>query len=208
VSYRDYLEEQRKLARAKKEAKEAKEERLRHPRPPRLDPPPAADTPLHLILLAIFLTVTTVVGWWALSLPALKSEQDRPPTVVVQGIPAETAAIGAWLEREVQASNLSWQIVSVRNRAELAAYLNAGGRADLFIIDRDLAEELYEAGMLAPLLRKAETPSFASSFAPLWDERPFTKTLGWAVAAAGDVDYARHLFTVVQQFGEPFSLDN
>src|SRR5690554_976729 len=40
VSYRDYINEQRKLVQTKKEAREAKEDRLRNLRPPRLDPPP------------------------------------------------------------------------------------------------------------------------------------------------------------------------
>ena len=207
VSYRDYMEEQRKLAKTKKEAREAKKERLRNPRPPRLDPPPAADVPIFLIAAGVFLALAALWSLVMFAIPTVGTPADEDPTVVIQGTPVETAAIGAWLEEEIQASNLHWKIIAVRNPRELADHLNAGGRMDVLIVDQDLAEELYAAGMLAPLLHKTEAPSFAGCYAPLWEEKPFIKTLGWAVAAMGDVAYARHLFTVVQQFAPPFNLE-
>ncbi len=207
MSYRDYIEEQRKLARTKKEAREAKAERLRNPRPPRLDPPPAPDSPIILIVIGICLTLAMSLGMLMLASPAAVPSQDEIPTIVIQGTPAETEAIRAWLEQEIQESNLNWKITAVRNRMEFAAHLNAGERVDVLIVDQELAGELYAAGMLAPLLKKAEAPSFAGVFAPLWDEQPFTKTLGWAISSTGDVDYARHLYTVFQQFAEPFTLN-
>ena len=204
MSYRDYLDEQRKLIRTKKEAREAKNERPRNPRPPRLDPPPARDSLLLPIIIGLCLMLIAAwsILWFAV--PAVHGPLEASPTIIIQGTPAEAEAIRAWLAPEIAASNLNWEIIAVGSRRELAEHLNSGGRMDVLIIVQDLAAELYEAGLLAPLLPKADVPSFSGAFSPLWHAEPFTKTLGWAIPAAGDVDYARHLYTLFQQFVDPF----
>ena len=157
MSYRDYLDEQRKLIRTKKEAREAKNERPRNPRPPRLDPPPARDSLLLPIIIGLCLMLTAAwsILWFAV--PAVHGPLEASPTIIIQGTPAEAEAIRAWLAPEIAASNLNWEIIAVGSRRELAEHLNSGGRMDVLIIDQDLAAELYEAGLWHALL-KAEVP--------------------------------------------------
>ena len=85
MSYRDYIEQQRKLARTKKEARELREENLRNPRPPRRDPPPPSGSPLVPILTGLFLIL--VLGWtiFFLTMPTLQPTSSGPPTIVVKG---------------------------------------------------------------------------------------------------------------------------
>jgi hypothetical protein len=206
VSYRDYIEQQRKLARTKKEARELREENLRNPRPPRRDPPPPSGSPLVPILTGLFLIL--VLGWtiFFLTMPTLQPTSSGPPTIVVKGTPTETEIIKHWLETEIRASNLNWEIVSVETRQELAAHINGGLRVDVLIVEEELAYELYETGLLQPLHDKAELPSFAAAFSPLWNAGPFQKRMGWAITSLGDIEYARHLYTVFQHFAEPLSI--
>lgn len=206
MSYRDFIEQQRKLVRTKKEAKKLKEENQRNPRPPRRDPPPPPTNPLISIMIGLFLILMLGWGIFFLTMPPLQPTSSGPPTIVVKGTPEETELITLWLEKEIMASNLNWEIVSLESRQELAAHINGGYRVDVLIIEEELAYELYEAGLLQPLYDKAELPSFAATFSPLWEADPFQKRMGWAITSLGDIEYARHLYTVFQHFAEPLPL--
>lgn len=205
MSYRDYLEEQKKYIRTKKEARLAKEERLRNPRPPRHDPPPVSYNMLHLAIWGIaFLLMTAGVFYFTASpLPAVA--QSDQLTVWIHGTQQEFDEIYAWLESEITASNLSWAIEHFESRQDLIDQLMMGHRADLFLVESEMAQEMYSAGGLVPILEKRETSSFTSTFETLWEPQPFVKTLGWVIPQNGDIDAARHLLLIIRQFSKPFS---
>ncbi len=205
MSYRDYLEEQRKYIKTKKEARLAKEERLRNPRPPRLDPPPVRYSMLHIVLwgLAFLVVMGSIFYLTVPPLPAAaKSDQ---LTVWIHGTQHEFEEIKEWLASEIRTNNLSWSIQHFENRQDLIEQLVLGQRVDLFLLEFELAQELYLAGGLVPILDKRETTSFTNTFENLWEPQPFVKNLGWAIPQNGDITAARHLLLIVRQFSQPFS---
>lgn len=203
MSYRDYLEAQKKYIQTKKEAQEARREKERNPRPPSHDPPPAPPHPL--LAAAIFaLAFLPVLLLPFLLAPATVSEPPGELTLLICGSEEEFQAIKKWLEPEILANNLGWVIQHTASKEELL-YAWRHRLVDLAIVEEELAAELYSAMALAPLWDKLEGPTWENCFAPFWDAEPFRKTFGWAIPAAGRIAQARHLVTVMRQFAPAFN---
>lgn len=205
MSYRDHLEAQKKYIQTKKEARQAKEERLRNPRPPRLDPPPAPTNKLLVagLVLLMFLPLVAMAFFFPLAMPVKGVEEGL--IIWVTGTKDEFAKIENWLEPEILANDLAWTIEHVSTRQDLVNQLALGFRADLLIVDADLAEEIHLNEALTSLQDKREVDSLENTFLPLWEPQPFHKTLGWAIPRSGNVEEARHLVTVLRQFAPPFN---
>ncbi|NMB19278.1 MAG: hypothetical protein GX979_00290 [Firmicutes bacterium] len=206
MSYRDHLEAQKKYIRTKKEAREAKREREQNPRPPRVDPPPAPTSPWSLLLIICLLLFPLFTLFVILpqSLIPAQSIYDGP-LIWFLGTESEYLDIKNWLEPEILANDLQteWTILHATNRYDLVDMLR-GGDGDLLIIQDDFAQELFTGQALAPLLDKLEGATWENCFAPLWETQSFLKTYGWAIPVTGDIEEARHIFTVIRQFALPF----
>jgi len=204
LSYRDHLEAQRKYIRTKKEALEAKRDRQRNPRPPRVDPPPAGAS-RWLVALAVCLLLVPILTIFLVLpnalLPAQATEEGL--TVWILGPEEEYLAIKNWLEPEILANELEWTIAHIANKYDLVDLLRIG-HGDLLIIEEDFAGELYRGQALAPLLDKIDGTAWDNCFAPFWAAQPFYKTYGWAIPVTGNIEDARHLYTVMRQFALPF----
>ncbi len=202
MGYKKFLEEQRKYMETKKEALLAKEERKKNPRPPRLDPPPQSGS----MFITVALIFTIVI--FLLPLMALFHVRSHPvevisdePMVYIFATQQEYSEIKGWLEPELLANNLKWNI----ERGNLGqSFPNTG--TDLLLIDAELAEQFYTRQVLAPIFDKRISTDFEDFFYPLWEAEPFKKNLGWVIPYSGRVDEARHLITVIRQFAEPFNL--
>ncbi|HHW73379.1 MAG TPA: hypothetical protein GX393_09140 [Firmicutes bacterium] len=202
MSYRDYIEAQKKYIQTKKEALAAKRERERSPRPPSYDPPPARTHPL-LIAGLLLLAVLPLFILPFLLVPAAVSQPPAELTLWVCSSAAEFAALQNWLEPELLANELTWTLRHTDSKEELL-FAWRQRLVDLAIVGEDLAEELYASAALAPLCDRLEGATWENCFAPLWEREPFRKTYGWAIPSAGRVSQARHLVTVMRQFAPAF----
>jgi hypothetical protein len=204
MSYRDHLEAQKKYIQTKKEARALKEERLRNPRPPKLDPPPAPTSKLLVlgVVLLVVLPLATLAFLFPLNVPVKGSQEGL--TVWIMGTEEEFMRIKNWLEPEILANDLEWIIEHVTSRQDLVDYLSLGLQADLLVVESNLAEEIYLNQALAPLWSKRENGPFEDSFWPMWEPQPFRKVLGWIIPRSGHMEEARHLVTVLRQFAPPF----
>lgn len=206
LSYRDHLEAQKKYIRTKKEAREAKRDKEQNPRPPRLDPPPAPMSPWSFLLIGALLFVPLVILVWLpfQSLVPTQSIYDGH-LIWFLGTETEYYDIKNWLESEILANDLQteWSVLHATNRSDLVDMLRAGD-GDLLIIQDDFAHDLYLGQGLAPLLDKLEGATWENCFAPFWEAQSFRKTYGWAIPVTGNIEEARHLFTVMRQFALPF----
>ncbi len=204
MSYRDYLEEQKKYVRTKKEALEAKREKEKNPRPPKYDPPPASSHPLLIAaVLALALLPLVFLPFWA----AQVMVAPPPPgelTLWIHSSAAEFAALQNWLEPELRANGLTWRVEHASSKEELLRAWRSR-LVDLAVVEEELAAELHGALALAPLWDKLEGPTWENCFAPFWEAQPFRKTFGWVIPAQGRIPQARHLVTVMRQFAQPFS---
>ncbi|NLJ80358.1 MAG: hypothetical protein GX335_04970 [Firmicutes bacterium] len=207
MSYRDYLEAQKKYIRTKKEARLLREERRRNPGPQRLDPPPAGPNKL-VVTAGIFLTLFSLAALFYLGLPpqAQKTEP-RGLTLGICGSELEFEEIRRWLEPEILSNNLSWTLQRFPAKEDLWQAFIRKEPIDLLIIEEELARDIYQREILVPLWQKKEAASFQNSFLSFWDPQPFRKTLGWAIPAQGNIEAARHLFTVINQFAQPFNCE-
>lgn len=206
MSYKDHLEAQKKYIQTKKEARQAKEDKERNPRPPRLDPPPNSTNPWLLVafLSLIFLPIFSLF-FFVLPNAIPTDAQSSGLIVWIQGTEEEFLQIKNWLEPEILANNLEWKFEHGLSRQDLVQSISLGTSPDLLILDADFAQELYLNEALATFWDKQEGMNWDNTFAPLWEIRPFQKNLGWAILRAGQVEEARHLFTLMRQFGEPFN---
>lgn len=202
LSYKDYLEEQKKYIRTKKEALDAKREKQRNPHPPVYDPPPAPTSPL-LIALLISLALLPLLLLPLLVTPVTVTPPDEPALWVCSSA-EEFAALKKWLEPEILANELPWTLQHTESSEELL-YAWRHNLVDLAIVEENLADELYALLALAPLWDKLEGPAWENCFAPLWEPEPFRKTYGWAIPAGGKVSQARHLVTLMRHFAQPFT---
>lgn len=205
LSYRDHLEAQKKYIRTKKEAREAKKEREQNPRPPKLDPPPSPISPWFVALMAFLLVMPMFTLLFILPRTLLPAQSTYDGLVIwIQGTESEYLDMRNWLEPEILANGLQWTVAHTTDRYDLVDMLRAGD-GDLLIIEESFAQELYRGQALAPLMDKLEGTTWENCFVPFWESRPFHKAYGWAVPVTGNIDDARHLFTVMRQFALPFS---
>ncbi|HHT90575.1 MAG: hypothetical protein QM451_11995 [Bacillota bacterium] len=205
MSYRDHLEAQKKYIRTKKEALEAKKDRQQHPRPPRLDPPPAPVKPWLVALIAILLLLPLFTVLFILPRTMVPAQSSHDGLVIwIYGTESEYLDVKNWLEPEILANDLQWTIAHATDRYALVDMLRSG-YGDLLIIDQEFAEELHRGQALVPLLDKLHWPTWDDCFVPFWEIQPFRKTFGWALPVTGNIDQARHLFIVMQQFAPPFT---
>lgn len=206
MSYKDHLEAQKKYIQTKKEARLAKEEKDRNPRPPRLDPPPPKADP-WLVAGFLALLLLPLVGFFFFVLPSTLPAGAEPLglTVWIEGTDEEFLRIKNWLEPEILANGLDWTFERGLSRQDLMRDIAFATGPDLLIIGSDLAEELFLNQALTSCWDKGEAISWDNTFAPFWEPAPFQKTLGWAIPKAGQVDDARHLFTLMRQFAAPFN---
>ena len=165
MSYRDYLEEQKKYIRTKKEALEAKREKEKNPRPPKYDPPPASSHPLLIAaVLALALLPLVFLPFWA----AQVRVAPPPPgelTLWIHSSAAEFAALQNWLEPELRANGLTWRVEHASSKEELLQAWRSR-LVDLAVVEEELAAELHGALALAPLWDKLEGPTWENCFAP------------------------------------------
>lgn len=205
MSYRDQIEAQKKYIRTKKEAQEAKKERQQNPHPPRLDPPPAPTSVWVMLFIGFLLLLPMFTLLFVLPRALIPAQSMHDGLVVwFHGTEGEYYDVKNWLEPEILANDLQWTIALITDRYDLAEMLRIGD-GDLLIIQEDLAQEFYRGQGLVPLLDKAEGITWENCFMPFWDSKPFRKNYGWAIPATGNVDDARHLFTVMRQFALPFT---
>ncbi len=205
MSYRDHIEAQKKYIRTKKEAREAKEDRKQNPRPPRLDPPPAPVNPWLVAIMVFFFVMPLITLLWILPSAMLPVQSTYDGLIVwIYGTEAEYLDMKNWLEPEILANGLQWTIAHATNRYDLLDMLRAGD-GDLLIIDEGFAEELYLGQSLVPLWDKLDGKTWGNCFVPFWESQPFRKTYGWAIPVTANVEDARHLFTVMRHFAQPFS---
>ncbi|HPT82653.1 MAG TPA: hypothetical protein PLM25_02085 [Limnochordia bacterium] len=205
MSYRDYLDAQKKYIRTKKEALEAKRDKERSPNPPRSDPPPSGLHPLITAALAI-LAVLPLLLLPLLVAPAAVTPPPEQPALWLLCNEQEFAALKDWLEPEILANNLPWTLHHTDSSAELLRAWRHQ-QVDLAILPEELADELYTLSAMAPLWDKLEGPTWENCFAPLWEPEPFRKSLGWAIPPGGRVSQARHLITIMRQFAPSFSFE-
>lgn len=204
MSYRDHLEAQKKYIETKKEARLLKEERLRNPKPPRLDPPPAPTSKLLIVSLVFLTLLPLAIMAFLLPLAVPVKTVQGGLTLWVMGTEGEFSQIKNWLEPEILANDLDWIIEQVTSRQDLVNKLALGDLADLILVEIDLAEEIYYNQALATLWSKGDDSSLRDCFWPLWEPQPFQKNLGLAIPRSGNVDEARHLVTVLRQFAPSF----
>lgn len=205
MSYRDHIEAQKKYIRTKKEAKEAKDDRKQNPRPPRLDPPPSPTSPWLIAAVATLMLLPFITLFFFIVPSSVPTDaQTRGLTVWVHSTEAEFDQIKNWLEPEILANDLQWTTAYGTSRQDLINTIQ-GNTADLMVIEEGVAKELFENQALAPLWDKLEGMTWENSFDPLWQPRPFRKTLGWVITKNGRVEEARHLFTVMRHFALPLS---
>ena len=206
MSYRDHLEAQKKYIRTKKEAREAKRDREQNPRPPKVDPPPAPMSPWSLLVIAFLLLTPLITLFFILPQSLIPAQSIYDGLIVwFQGTESEYLDIKNWLEPEILANGLQWNLVRASDRYDLVEMLRAGD-GDLLIIQDDFAQDLYSGQGLAPLLDKIEGTTWENCFSPFWEAQSFRKTYGWAIPVTGNVEEARHFFTVMRQFAAPFNL--
>lgn len=204
LSYRDHQEAQKKLIQTKKEALEAKRERLHNPRPPSYDPPPAGSHPLVFAALLLLLVLPLLATFLLVPRLLVAQTPQGELTLWVCSSTPEFERIKSWLEPEILANDLQWTIAHATDRYALVDMLRSG-YGDLLIIDQEFAEELHRGQALVPLLDKLHWPTWDDCFVPFWEIQPFRKTFGWALPVTGNIDQARHLFIVMQQFAPPFT---
>lgn len=205
MSYRDYLEAQKKYIRTKKEALDAKKERKQRPRPSKVDPPPPSNSPWLITLTVVLFLIPIIISIFILPdslAPAQLSNEELKIWVYCSD--QEFLDLKNWLEPELLTNELIWTIAQATNKYEMMAALHAGD-GDLLIIEKDFAYELYDFESLAPLTNKHEGSTWENCFSPLWEAQPFRKTYGWAIPMTGNISDARHLFTVMRQFAPTFS---
>ncbi|HKM42762.1 MAG TPA: hypothetical protein VJZ70_02110 [Limnochordia bacterium] len=206
LSYRDYLEAQKKYIRTKKEAREAKRDREQNPRPPRVDPPPAPMSPWALLLIAFVLVIPLITLFFVLPQSLIPAQSIYDGLLIwFLGTESEYLDIKNWLEPEILANDLhsKWTVLHATDRYDLVEMLRSGD-GDLLIIQDDFAQDLYSGQGLAPLLDKWEGATWENCFAPFWQAQSFQKTYGWAIPVTGNIEEARHLVTVMRQFALPF----
>lgn len=204
MSYREHLKAQKKYIQTKIEARQAKEERIRNPRPQRLDPPPVPTSPWVIVLLSGFILLPVFVfAFFLYSNALVAGAQTTPLTVWISGSESEFELIKNWLEPEILANDLEWQLKHGHSQQDLMHSLATAREADLLLIEEELAQELFFNQALVPL-REKQIADWTNTFRPMWEAEPFQKSLGWAIPANARVSEARHLFTMIQHFIEPF----
>ena len=201
LSYRDYIEAQKKYIQTKKEALAAKRERERSPRPPSYDPPPARTHPL-LIAGLLLLAVLPLFILPFLLVPAAVSQPPAELTLWVCSSAAEFAALQNWLEPELLANELTWTLRHTDSKEELL-FAWRQRLVDLAIVGEDLAEELYASAALAPLWDRLEGPQGTAS--PPLGREPFGRPMAGAIPSVGK-SLQRATWLVMRQFAPAFSL--
>ncbi len=205
LGYRDHIEAQKKYIRTKKEALDAKKERQQNPRPPRLDPPPAPMSVWMMLFIGFLLLLPMFTLFFVLPSALVPTQSIYDGLLIwFHGTEQEYYDVKNWLEPEILANDLQWTVAHITDRYDLVEMLRVGD-GDLLIIQEDLAQELYRGEALASLLDKAEGITWENCFMPFWDTKSFRKNYGWAIPVTGNVDDARHLFTVMRHFALPFN---
>lgn len=195
------MEEQKRYIDAKKEALQGKEERRKNPRQPRVDPPPQNSRGFVAVLATItivFLLIPIITLFHYRT--AITNIPIDDLTLWVFGTEEEYEAIKKWLEPEILANDLDWKIEKGTLTPE-----SGYNSADLLILESELAKQFHANQILVSLWDKRDAINLENVFFPLRDVKPFQKNLGWAIPYSGDVEEARHLFTVIRQFGLPFT---
>lgn len=204
MSYRDHLEAQKKYIETKKEARRLKEERFRNPRPPKLDPPPAPTSKLVLAGLVSLIALPLIIMVLMVSQVQPTSMEREGLLIWIMGTEDEYNQIKNWLEPEILASNLTWEIQQLTSRQDLTEQLALGLTADVILVDQNLASEIHSNQALVPLWSKGNTNSFEDCFWPILEAKPFQKSLGLAIPNSKNVEEARHLTTILRQFAPLF----
>ncbi len=203
MSYRDYIEAQKKYIETKKQALLGKADSGCLERPYG-DPPPAGPkwwvvAPIIMLLIIVPISLLSLT----VRIPAF-AEADIL-TVAVLATEKEFIEIKSWLEPEILANGLYWKIERHATRQSLELHLARGPVPDLLIIGEDLAQEYFLNGILAALREKGQQTRFQDCFHPLWDPQPFQKGMGLAAVSHGRVEQSRHLCTIIKQFVAPFN---
>ena len=197
MGYRDYIDAQKKYIETKKEARR-KSERTK----PYGDPPPQEPSRWWLIGIFALILLPLFFSYFTAPLP-VQAEKDTLTLAIVSSEP-EFVQLKNWLEGEITANNLLWNIAHYNAWQELEYQLRFGPLPDLLLIDRSLAERYYQEGSLAPLRERQGPPNFSDFFFSLWPSRPFQKTMGLAIPSRGRVEQARHLCTIIEYFAPAF----
>lgn len=194
MSYREHLKAQKKYIQTKKEAFSLKE----NPPPKRLNPPPKKSLrPARVIGFPLVLILTAAFLYLLLRpLPAITKSEHF--TLGINCSDSEFEELKNWLEPEILANDLPWALLHLPTREALVQNLLSNAPADLLLTEADTAQDFATQQILAPLREK-------EIFRPLWQTRPFFKTLGWAIPHTENAEQARHFLTVIRQFAYPFS---
>lgn len=201
MNYKDFMKDQKKYIEAKKEALLGKVERKNNPREPRVDPPPQNSQIFVPILATIIIAFLLVPLIMLLHYRTAMSEIPvKELTLWVFSTEEEYKAIKEWLEPEILANDLDWKIEKGNLSAETGY-----SSADLLIIEIELAKQFHGNQVLVSLWDKRDAANLENVFFPLREVKPFRKNLGWAIPYSGNIEDARHLFTVMRQFAIPFT---
>lgn len=200
--YEKFREEQRKYHQSKKEALQARKEKWHKPKPSGGDPP-VPSSPPYIWIIAGMLVMVTITGFLTYSPQAAPASSDELE-LWIQGSQEEYNQLHKWVTRELVENNLDWHISYLQNADELYSAYMTGGTPDLLLVKEDLARTLFDNGSLAPLQDKRQAQQFDEFFDPLWESRPWLRQIGWAIPAGSRLHEARHLYTVISLFADPF----